>query len=118
MSGSSASTPVYTLYPVPTSPEPQTFNISLAGVTYQLTLVYRDASTNNPLGWVLDVADASGNNILNGVPLVTGVNLFQPYPNLGFGGGLLVIPNAGSDTVPGFTDLGVNTQLYFYTTSN
>ena len=99
-----------TVYEIPLSPTPQTFQISLAGTVYTLTLYWAD-----PFGWFLNIADASGNPILNGVPLVTGADLLAQYAYLGFGGSLIVQTSHDTDAVPTFTNLGINSHLYFVT---
>ena len=91
---------------------PQTFTATLSGVSYQLTLQYRNATAG---GWVLDIADASGNPIVSGIPLVTGANLLAQYAYLGFTGGLWVQTTSDPDAVPTFTNLGDDGQLYWVT---
>jgi hypothetical protein len=104
-----------TIYAIPLQVgTPQTFTIQLSGVTYQFTLVYRnDADTP---GWVLDIADGAGNEIVQGIPLVTGVNLLAQYYHLSFGGGLYVQSTSNPDMVPTFASLGADGQLYWVTT--
>ena len=99
-----------TLVEVPLSPQAQVFSIPLAGVTYRLTLQWRIGC-----GWVMDVADQSGNAIVNGIPLVTGVDLLAPYPDKGFGGMLLVQTDGNVDAAPTYANLGVRSHLYFVT---
>jgi hypothetical protein len=101
-------------YKIPLQPGvPQTFAATLDGVTYTLTLLYR----NDPSGgWVLDIADANGNPILGGIPLVTGVNLLEQYAHLGFVGGLYVQTTSDPDAVPTFENLGSDALLYWVTT--
>ena len=89
---------------------PQTFSIQLGGVTYQMTLLYR----NDPSGgWTVDIADSSGNPIVQGIPLVTGADLLAQYKHLGFGGALFVKTTADPDAVPTFESLGADGQLYW-----
>lgn len=100
-------------YPIPLQPgTPQTFSISLGGVQYQLSLRYR----NDPAGlggWVLDIDDQNGNELLYGVPLVTGADLLAQQRHLGFNGGLYVQTNDNPDAVPTFENLGSNAVLYW-----
>ena len=93
---------------IPLSPKPQTFAIALASVRYQMTLQWR-----NGIGWVLDIADVSGNALVNGMPLVTGADLLAPYPQMGFGGQLRVLTDHGVDAPPTFENLGVTGHVYF-----
>lgn len=100
-------------YEIPLSAEGQTFAIALGGVTYQLTLVYRDAAGG---GWVLDIADAQGVALLRGVPLVTGADLLAQHRALGFVGSLVVQTDHNPDAAPTFENLGSTSHLYFVTT--
>ena len=92
---------------------PQTFSIQLGGATYQLTFLYRN-DTSGLGGWTVDIADAMGNPILQGVPLVTGADLLAQYPHLGFGGSLVVQTTSDPDAVPTFENLGDDGQVYWY----
>jgi hypothetical protein len=91
------------VFEVPLSPQAQRFTITLGGVSYQVAMLWRDLRTANAVGpggevlgderqgcWVLDFATAEGAPILQGVPLVTGVDLLAPYATLGFVGSLVV----------------------------
>lgn len=99
-------------FEIPLSPEPQRFNITLSGAQYHMTVIWRNVETG---GWVLDIADFSGNPIIQGIPLVTGVNLLDQYAYLGFTGVLWVQTTADPDAVPTFDNLGVGSHLYWYT---
>lgn len=92
---------------------PQTFPITLSGVQYELTLIYRNVSQG---GWFLDIADQNSNPIVQGIPLVTGVNLLEQYDYLGFGGELWVQTSSDPDAVPTFENLGEDGLLYWVTT--
>ncbi|WP_065494709.1 hypothetical protein [Burkholderia sp. CCA53] len=98
------------IYEMPLSADVQTFNISLSGTIYRLTLVYR-----GPAGWVLDIADASDNPLVSGIPLVTGVDLLAQYKYLGFQGRLWVQGAENPDDVPTFEDLGIGSKVYWVT---
>lgn len=98
-----------TYYEIPLSPTPQTFNISLAGVTYKFTVSWNWVSAC----WVIDIADATGNPVVRGIPMVTGVDLLSPYAYLGFGGQLVVQTDNAPDVVPTFGDLGSTGHLYW-----
>lgn len=95
---------------IPLTPTPQTFQITLGGVKYNMTLVYRRLGGN---GWTLDIADASNNPIVQGIPLVTGANLLAQYAYLNWPGELWVATDGNSTAVPTFDNLGVNSHLYF-----
>lgn len=95
-------------YEIPLSPKAQVFNVSLAGVDYNMRIVWNTAS----LCWVLDIADTDGVPILQGLPLVTGADLLAQYAYLGIRGGLIVTVDDGIG-VPTFAGLGVQGHLYF-----
>ncbi|MGK2829250.1 phage baseplate plug family protein [Ralstonia pseudosolanacearum] len=95
-------------FEIPLTAQPQNFNITLVGIQYEFTLVWRD-TTNG--GWFLDIADASGNALLSGIPLVTGVNLLAQYAYMAFGFELWVQTDA-ADAPPTFTNLGTESHLY------
>lgn len=98
------------VYEVPLNPQAETFTIALGGASYRLTLIYRDAVEGS---WVLDIADADGNMMVGGIPLVTGVDLLAQYGHLGFTGSLVVQTDHDPDAVPTFANLGSTGHLYF-----
>jgi hypothetical protein len=95
---------------VPLTGDAERFSITMGGVNYQLTLVYRDAAEG---GWVLDVADANGTAIVGGIPLVTGCDLLEQYSHLGFTGSLVVQTDHDPDAPPTYANLGGASHLYF-----
>lgn len=99
-------------YEISLTAEAQRFAIQLAGTVYQMTVQWRN---NAQGGWVLDIADAGGTPIVNGIALVTGTDLLGQYAYLGIGGALLVLNSSGGDDAPTFTDLGTDTHLVFVT---
>lgn len=96
------------VYEIPLTPAPQTFGITLGGIDYRLTLLYRD-------GWTVDIADGGGNPLVGGIPLVTGADLLEQFRHLGFQGGLFVQGAAGPDALPTFEDLGFGSKVYWVT---
>jgi Domain of unknown function (DUF6983) len=96
-------------YEIPTSPQPQTFSISLNGVSYQLTLTWCDPASC----WLLEIDDANGNQIVAGIPLVTGVDLLAQYEHLGIGGQLFAQTDGDPGAPPTFDNLGTTGHLYF-----
>lgn len=100
-------------YEIPLSAQPQQFSIALAGVTYRITVQWRDPSP----GWCIDIADAAGNPLVTGIPLVTGANLLEQYAYLGVGGGLYVQTDNDPDALPTFGNLGASSHLYFVPSS-
>lgn len=101
------------VYRIPLSSEPQRFTINLGGIEYGLTVRYRNATMG---GWVIDVTDRSGVQMVNGIPLVTGADLLAQYSHLGFAGELRVQTGDDPDEVPTFTNLGEQSHLYWITT--
>jgi hypothetical protein len=91
--------------------QPQTFKISLGGTFYQLTMHWC-APANC---WILDIADQSGNKIVSGRPMVTGVDLLGQFRYLGIGGGggMLVQSDNDPDLVPDFDSLGSTGHLFW-----
>ncbi|MGX6999916.1 phage baseplate plug family protein [Caballeronia sp. KNU42] len=96
---------------IPLSANPQSFKISLVGVTYEMTVVWNTPNAS----WVLDIADASGNPILSGIPMVTGADLLEQYAYLSFGFQLVCQTDNAPDVVPTFADLGTTGHLYVIT---
>lgn len=101
-----------TFYEIPLSPDPQRFTVTLSGVDYRMTVQYRDAGG---AGWVLDVADATNQPLVSGLPLVTGVDLLGQYSHLEFRGRLWVQGSANPDDVPTFEDLGIGSHVFWVT---
>lgn len=99
-------------FEIPLSPTPQRLRTTLNGQTYSLTFVYR-GTPDGLGGWVMDVADTSGNAIAAGVPLVTGADLLGQLQYLGFGGGMAIGTDGNGDDPPNFTDLGITSHLYY-----
>ncbi|MFO3907585.1 hypothetical protein AAHD62_24225 [Enterobacter hormaechei] len=93
---------------IPLSANNQTFRIALGAATFTLRVIWRDAA-----GWIMDVMDSGGQPLLLGVPLVTGVNLLEQYPELGINGALMVKTNEDAAEYPTKTNLGAGAQLYF-----
>lgn len=99
-------------YTIPLSPQPQILSVRLSGITYTLTVQYR----NTPMGgWVMDIGDSNNNPIVQGIPLVTGANLLAKYGYLGFVGGIFVQTQDDPDAVPTFTNLGTDGEVYYVT---
>jgi uncharacterized protein DUF6983 len=101
-----------TAYEIPLSAVPQDFSIDLGSTTYQLTVTYNGISEV----WVLDIADVSGNPILQGIQIVTGCDLLEQYGYLNFEGQLIAQTDHDPDAPPTQTNLGTTGHLYFVTT--
>lgn len=98
-----------TTYEIPLTPEAQTFTISLAAVTYQLTLTFCAAADV----WLVSFAQEDGTPVLTSVPLVTGVDLLEPYGYLNFGGQLTCGTDGDASLPPTYDNLGVTARLFF-----
>lgn len=97
-------------YEIPTNSQAESFSISLAGVVYQLSLHWC-APTNS---WILDIADASGQALVSGIPVIPGADLLAQYEYLGIGGQLIAVVD-GNAAAPSFTGLGTTGHIYFVT---
>lgn len=100
-----------TAYEVPLTSNPQQFSISLGGVFYVLLVTWNTVSES----WTLDISDVDGAPIVQGIPLVTGVDLLRQFAYLGFTGALYVQSDSDLLRVPQFDDFGNDGHLYFVT---
>jgi hypothetical protein len=98
-----------TAYLVPLQATNQKLQITLAGTVYNLTVRWNDMNA----AWTLDIADASSNAIISGIPIVTGEDLLAPYAYLDFGGQLIAQTTSDIDAVPTMDNLGATGNLYF-----
>lgn len=96
-------------YLIPLIAANQEFNISLAGVSYHLKVKWNKFSN----AWVLDIQDSQQNNILTGVPMVTGCDLLEQYGYLEIGGAMVVQSTNNPNLVPDYTTLGSTGNLFF-----
>ena len=102
-----------TTFLIPLKNVPQSFEISLAGVPYLMTVKWNDAFEG---GWVLDLADAINNlPIVAGIPFVTGANLLDGLEYLGINGQLIIYTDGDQTAVPTLENLGIEGNLYFLT---
>ena len=99
-----------TFYEVPVSAAPQAFSVSISGTRYTIRQTYCDVPDGG--GWLIDIIDSSGSNILTGIPLVTGADLLGQFAYLGFGFSLVVTTSGDADAVPTYDNLGVSSYLY------
>jgi hypothetical protein len=97
------------VYKVPLSPNPQTLFVVMAGVEYRLTVAWCAPASC----WVLSIADASGNAIVNGVPLLPGGDLLEQYAYLGIGVVMYVSSDGDGAVPPTYDNLGSAANLYF-----
>ncbi len=100
-----------TAYEIPLTPQPQSFRIDLLGTEYKCTLGWCGPQE----AWSLDIANSDGVPIIQGIPLVCGVDLLKQYEYLGLPGRLEVQDLADVDSPPTFDNLGVNSLLFLVT---
>lgn len=103
-----------TPYLVPTQPQAQQIQITLGTVAYNLVLRWN--VPNNC--WMMDILDDSGDQVLSGVPLVTGEDLLTQLAYLSIGGSvgagqLQVQTTSDTFAVPTFMNLGTDGNLYW-----
>jgi len=98
-------------YEIPLSPQAQSFSIQLGGQTYQIYMRWNSFSNI----WTIDISDSQGNPMVQGIPLVTGTNLLEPYPDMYFGGTLTVSTDGNATAVPTFSNIGTSSHLIFTT---
>jgi hypothetical protein len=104
------------LFQIPVTNNPETFQISLAGTTYTLTVKFNSALEG---GWVLDIADAENvQKIVCNAPLITGANLLDGLGYLGINGSLFVRTEGNNFAVPTYENLGIESFLYFEVLEN
>ncbi len=98
-------------YEIPLTPASQTFQTTIMGASYTLTVTWRQAAGL----WFLDIADSSNNPLVNGVAMVTGVDLLGQYAFLNFVFKLYVISDVTPDALPTYDNLGIGSHLYVAT---
>ena len=95
---------------IPLTPNAQNFTIPLGILDYELTFRWNDQDEG---GWYMDIADSTGNPLVQNIPLVTGADLLAQYKYLGIPGQLKVQTDHNTNAVPTYANLGSNSHLYF-----
>ncbi|EGT5186455.1 hypothetical protein FZI02_20830 [Cronobacter sakazakii] len=95
---------------IPLSPDNQRFSVAINGVNYTIRTLWRDDA-----GWVIDLLDGGGADIVTGIPLVTGANLLEPFSYLELGFGLVVLCDDPLQDYPTKTGLGITSHLWAVT---
>ncbi|WP_387467130.1 phage baseplate plug protein [Photorhabdus sp. RM323S] len=93
---------------IPLTASNQFFAIKLGENNIKIRLIYRDRA-----GWIMDIQNNAGVDLLVGAPLIPGVNLLEQYPYLGINGMLVIASDADSAKYPTSTNLGLSSHLYF-----
>lgn len=102
-------------YLIPLVTTPQSFDITLAGVDYNVVSKWNPAPE---AGWVLDIFDSNNVPLACNIPLITGADCLSGLEYLGIDGKLFVLTTGASPfDVPTFTNLGTDSNLYFQTSS-
>lgn len=97
---------------LPLTNVPQSFEITLAGVNYVMTVKWNDADD----GWVMDLADVvTGLPIVSNIPLIVGSNCLSGLNYLGIQGEILVFTDGDEFADPTLENLGVESNAYFRT---
>lgn len=103
---------------IPTSPgEPFSEQILILDFTYTLRFAWNTRANC----WVVEFWDAGNNRrILCGVPLVTGADLLEQFAHLALAAHAIMTvmtigPALSPDTVPSFTNLGIDAHVYLTT---
>lgn len=98
-------------YEIPLSAKPENFSITLNDVSYNM----RSRWSNPQSCWVIDMASSENVPILQGIPLIPGVDLLEQFAYLGIGGAMYAQVDHDADAVPSFENLGTLGHLYFVT---
>ena len=91
---------------IPLSASSQIVSVVINNISYIFTIVWRD-----PMGYVMDINDTNNNPIVQGISLITGLNLLEQYDYLNFPGELVVLSDGIINQVPTYSDLGISTHL-------
>lgn len=98
------------VFEIPMTPTPQSFGINIGNQALNMAVKWAESKAG---GWVMDVADQAGRAITNGIPLVTGANLFAGMEYLGLKGVLAVQTDHDTDALPTFDNLGLTSHLFY-----
>lgn len=98
------------LYEIPLTPDNQTFSLRIGDNTLGFRLIFRDAA-----GWVIDMASAAGDTLIQGLPVLGGVDMLAPYAYLELGVKLFAVSGENVPEHPNATTLGNGSRLLFMT---
>lgn len=100
-----------TAYEIPLTSEAERFTIALGSQSYVMEVRWNTQA----VAWILDISSETGQALVQGIPLCTGVDLLKPFAYLNFGGALYVQTDHDVDAVPTEVNLGSTSHLYFVT---
>lgn len=102
-----------TVFIIPLTNLPQSFDIALAGVNYTMTCRWNDAPDG---GWFIDLANSdTALPVVANIPLITGGDCLAGLEYLGINGQLFVYTDGDETAVPTLENLGTESNLYFLT---
>lgn len=102
------------IFEIPLVAAPQAFTISMGGVDRRIKARWCPPAS----AWVIDIETPDGEQVLVGLPLVTGADLFAPHADLDLGGQLIVVgvpTQSDPNPPPTLDDLGSTSHVYFVT---
>ena len=91
---------------IPLSPQSQIVTVNIGNTTYILDIIWRD-----PYGYFMDINDKSNTPLVQGIPLVAGLDLLAQYQYLGIIGEWVILSDQIQNQDPTFSDLGVSVHL-------
>jgi hypothetical protein len=98
-----------TTFEIPLPSVPSRFTVVLGGRDLAMATQYRDTLEGS---WLLDIKDnQTGEELVNGIPLIPDVDLLEQYATLIFGQLILKTPTGET---PGFYDIGPGGARLFY----
>lgn len=77
-------------------------------------MVQEHLDHGDEMTWVVDINNIAGNGIVQGVPLVTGADLFEQFHYLLLGGHMIAQADSDLSQIPTFDGLGITEHLYFF----
>lgn len=93
---------------IPLTPTNQQFAITLGDLQLNMRIMWRDEA-----GWLLDLMDGAGDELVNGIPMVPGASLLEQHAYLGISGALAVLVDNNEPELPTKTNLGIGSHLYY-----
>jgi hypothetical protein len=89
----------------------QFFSVTLNGLIYNFRTYW---NSQPDAGWVMDIADQNNNSLVQGIALVTGVDILRQYHYLGIAGQIYVVTKGDLLAAPTYAGLGSDTIVFYY----